>query len=218
MTEQEVTPEILGVLRSMDQFKGKDPDELVEWLGKAPFEGGAECALRQFAPGHRITTEGNFGNTFFILIRGTVSVSLGPEAHRLATLTQGSFFGEMTLISGLPRNASITALEPCLAIEVPRRAFEYWMKKPGPFRATMDQVYIERGLANHLRLIPDFAQLDAEVMQKLVKTVRLRIYAKDEVIVREGDEADGFYLIRDGYVRVVKNLAGGERRTVAYLK
>jgi len=49
MTEQEVTPEIVNVLRSMDLFKGKDPDELTEWLGKAPFEGGAECVLRSFA-------------------------------------------------------------------------------------------------------------------------------------------------------------------------
>ena len=218
MNETEVTPEILNVLRSMDLFRGKDPDELTEWLGKAPFEGGAECALREFAAGARIISEGSFGNSFYVLIRGSVGVSLGPESRRLATLGQGGFFGEMTLISGLPRNASVTALEPCLAIEVPRRAFEYLMKKPGPFRTTMDQVYVDRGLANHLRLIPDFARLDAETLQKLVKTVRLRIYAKDEVVVREGDEADGFYLIRDGYVRVEKNLAGGERRTVAYLK
>jgi len=218
MNEQEVTPEILGVLRSMDLLKGKDPDELTEWLGKAPFEGGAECALRQFAAGERITTEGSFGNSFFILTRGTVSVTLGPEAQQLATLGQGSFFGEMTLISGLPRNATVTALEPCQIIEIPRRAFELWMKKPGPFRNTMDQTYIERGLGNHLRTIPDFADLDLKIIQELVKQVRLRIFSKDEVIVSEGDDADSFYLIREGYVRVVKAMAGGEQRTVAYLK
>src|SRR5580704_16075284 len=161
MNEQEVTPEILGVLRSMDLLKGKDPDELTEWLGKAPFEGGAECVLRQYAPGDRITTEGSFGNTFFVLTSGTVGVTLGPEGQRLATLGQGSFFGEMTLISGLPRNATVTALEPCQVIEIPRRAFELWMKKPGPFRNTMDQTYIERGLGNHLRTIPEFAGIEA---------------------------------------------------------
>ena len=91
MTEQEVTPEILGVLRSMDLFKGKDPDELVEWLGKAPFEGGAECALRQFAPGERITTEGNFGNSFFVLTRGNVNVTLGPEAQKSGHARPGQF-------------------------------------------------------------------------------------------------------------------------------
>jgi CRP-like cAMP-binding protein/Fe-S-cluster-containing hydrogenase component 2 len=218
MNEQEVTPEILNVLRSMDLFKGKDPDELTEWLGKAPFEGGAECALRQFAAGELITTEGNFGNTFFLLTKGAVAVTVGEEAHRLATLSPGSFFGEMTLISGLPRNASVTALEACQAIEVPRRAFEYWMKKPGPFRQTMDQTYIERGLGNHLRSIPEFAEIDTHIVQELVKKVRLRIFSKDEVVVRENDDADSFYLIRDGFVRVVKNMAGGEQRIVAYLK
>src|SRR5215469_3884900 len=218
MTEQEVTPEILGVLRSMELFKGKDPDELTEWLGKAPFEGGAECALREFSPGDRITTEGNFGNSFFILTRGSVDVTLGPEARRLATLGQGSFFGEMTLISGLPRNATVTAQEPCLCIEVPRRAFELWIKKPGPFRSTMDQIYIERGLANHLRTIPEFAQIDARIIQELVKKAKLRIFAKHEPIIQEGEEADSFYLIREGFVRVVKHMAGGEQRTVAYLK
>jgi CRP-like cAMP-binding protein/Fe-S-cluster-containing hydrogenase component 2 len=218
MNEAEVTPEIVGVLRSMDLLKGKDPDELTEWLGKAPFEGGAECALISYTSGQRIITESSFGNSFFILIRGTVGVSLGPEAQRLATLGPGSFFGEMTLISGLPRNASVTALESCMAIEVPRRVFEVWMKKPGPFRNTMDQTYIERGLANHLRTIPDFAEIDRRVIQELVKKVRLRIFSRDEIVVREGDDADSFFLIRDGYVRVVKSMAGGEQRTVAYLK
>jgi CRP-like cAMP-binding protein/Fe-S-cluster-containing hydrogenase component 2 len=218
MNEQEVTPEILGVLRSMDLLKGKDPDELTEWLGKAPFEGGAECALRQFKPGERIITEGSFGNSFFILIRGSVNATLGPEALRLATLEKGSFFGEMTLISGLPRNASVTAAEVCSAIEIPRRAFEQWMKKPGPFRNAMDETYIARGLANHLRTIPGFAEIDPRIVQELVKKVRLRIFSKDEIVVREGDDADSFYLIRDGYVRVMKNMAGGEQRTVAYLK
>jgi CRP-like cAMP-binding protein/Fe-S-cluster-containing hydrogenase component 2 len=218
MTEQEVTPEILGVLQSMGLFKGKDPDELTEWLGRAPFEGGAECALREFSPGDRITTEGNFGNSFFILTRGTVAVTLGPEPQLLATLGPGSFFGEMTLICGLPRNGTVTAQEPCQCLEVPRRAFELWMKKPGPFRSTMDQIYIERGLATHLRTIPEFAEIDARIMQELVKKAKLRIFAKHEPIIQEGEEADSFYLIREGFVRVVKNLAGGEHRTVAYLK
>lgn len=217
MTEKEATPEILNVLRSMDLFRGKDVDELTEWLGPAPFEGGAECALLEFAAGESIIVEESFGNSFYILIRGNVGVFLGPGSRDLDTLQPGSFFGEMTLISGLPRNANVTAREACLAIEVPRRAFEQWMKKPGPFRDTMDQVYLKRCLANHLQTVPDFTEIDSKTLRELAQKAKLRIYSKDEVIVREGDEADSFYLIRDGFVRVAKNMAGGEQRIVAYL-
>ena len=218
MREIDVTPEVLNVLRSMELFEGKDPDELTEWLGTAPFGGGAECALRHFSKGEEILAESSFGNSFYVLVAGAVAVSLGQENRLAAELSPGSFFGEMTLLNGLPRNATIMAKETCLAIEVPRRAFEQWMKLPGPFRDTMDRTYIERGLANHLLMIPEFADLDPRVIQKLAKKARLRIFAKDEIVVQEGDEADSFYLIRDGYVRVVKGLAGGEQRTVAYLK
>src|SRR5215831_17656407 len=137
MTDSEITPDILNVLRSMELFRRKDVEDLTEWLGAAPFEGGAECALREFPAGHRIVIEESFGNSFYILIRGSVGVFLGPEARPLATIRKGAFFGEMSLISGLPRSASVTALEPCLAIEVPRRSFELYMKHPGPFRDIM---------------------------------------------------------------------------------
>ena len=217
MKEEEVSQEILSTLQSMELFQGKDADELTEWLGKASIEGGAECSILEFAVGDTIIAEESFGNSFFLLIRGTVVVTRGLQALRLATLRKGTFFGEMTLIAGLPRSASVTALEPCLVIEVPRRAFEQWTKLPGPFRNTMDRTYIDRGLANHLRMIPEFPIVDPRLLQELVKTARLRIFSKDEAIIKEGAEADSLFLIRDGYVRVVKAMAGGEQRTVAYL-
>ncbi|MBI2688446.1 MAG: cyclic nucleotide-binding domain-containing protein [Acidobacteria bacterium] len=218
MNEKTVTSEILSVLGAMELFRGKDRDELTEWLGPAPFEGGAECEPIMIGAGQRIIEQESFGNSFYILIRGTVAVTLMPEGRLLATLTPGNFFGEMTLISGLPRSANVTAVTPCCLIEVPRRAFELWMRKPGAFRDTMDRVYIERGLANHLMMIPELAAIEPQLLRDVVKKARLRIYSKDETIVQEGDDGDSLFLIRDGYVRVVKNMAGGERRTVAYLK
>ncbi|HME09475.1 MAG TPA: cyclic nucleotide-binding domain-containing protein [Bryobacteraceae bacterium] len=217
MDEKQLTPEIVSVLRSMELFQGKDSDELGEWLGKPPFEGGAECELRRFATGELIIEEGSFGNCLYLLIGGSAGVSKGPEGRPLARLGPGSFFGEMTLISGLPRTASVAALENCLTIEVPRRAFEAWMQKPGSFRNVMDRTYLERGLANHLQIIPEFADIAPGIFKELVKKARLRIFSKDDRIVREGDEADSLYIIRDGYVRVAKAMAGGEQRTVAYL-
>src|SRR2546425_10645852 len=127
MNENEVTPEILNVLRSMELFQGKDVDELIEWLGKPTIEVGAECLLVEFAAGDCIITERSFGNSFYILIRGTVRVSQGPEAVHLSTHHEGSFFGEMTLISVIsPKKLpswcvdKCTASGPCETRTVPR--------------------------------------------------------------------------------------------------
>ncbi len=217
MNEQDISPEILEVLRSMDLFKGKDSEELSEWLGKAPFEGGAECVLKQYPRQFKILDEGTFGNAFYLLIRGAVAATIGPEAREVAQLQGGSFFGEGTLISGQPHTVTYWAREPCTVIEVPRRAFELYMRKPGPFRNVMDQSYTERSLASHLRLFLDSPKIDAKMLASLVQRVKLRIFARDEAIIREGQEADSFYLIRDGHVRVVKKMSGGDQRTVAYL-
>ncbi len=221
MNEKEVTPEILKTLQKMELFAGKDPDELTEWLGPAELEGGAECELHEFKPGDFIITQGSFGNSFYIIITGAVTVSLEKDDGSfvtLATLGPGNFVGEMTLISGLPRNANVIAKEKCRTIKAPRRVFEASMKKPGPFRNAMNQVYVERGLANHLRMIPYFSEIDPAVLSELIPKVKLKILNKDDAVFLEGDDADSFYLIRDGYVRVVKRLTGGEERIVAYLK
>lgn len=217
MHEREITPELLAVLRKMDLFKGKDADELSEWLGKAPFEGGAECSLKQANAKTKIVEEGAFGNSFFIVLQGSVRVTIGPESRDLELLGPGSFFGEAALMSGAAHSCTFHALEPCWLVEVPRRAFELWMKKPGPFRDGMDQSYSLRSLASHLRLFLDSPKIDAKAIDIVARRVKLRIFSRDEVIVREGDEADSFYLIRDGYVRIVKKMTGGEQRTVAYL-
>ena len=217
MEEREVTPDILAVLQSMELFKGRDRDELTEWLGKAPFESGAECALRSHPANAFVYQEGGFGNSFFILIRGSVVGTLGPEAFELARLGPGTFFGEVELISGRARGVSVRTLEPCTAIEVPRRVFELWMRKPGPFRNVIDQTYTERGLAIHLRLFLGAAKIDTPRLIDLTRRVKLRIYSRDQAIVREGEVADSFYMLREGYVRVVKKMSGGEQRTIAYL-
>ena len=158
---------------------------------------------------------GDFGNCFYILVRGSVRVT--QQSLTLATLGKGTFFGEMTLIGGLPANASVIVVEPVLTIEVPRRSFEQWIKMPGSFRKVMDRTYIDRCLINHLRMIPDFPIANEHLLRELVKSAKFMIYHKDEVIVREGDEADSLFLIFDGYVRVVKAMSGGEQRPIAYL-
>lgn len=76
---------------------------------------------RRFPKGHVIVKEGDQAVAFYILDSGAVEVLKGIEQERpqvLATLKSGDFFGEMALLDGYPRSASIRALEDteCLVL------------------------------------------------------------------------------------------------------
>src|SRR4029077_17246757 len=80
----------------------------------------------------------------------------------------------------------------------------------------MDQTYRRRALENHLRGVPMFADLSAEFIEHLKGSVELQRFAPGQTIVQQGDQADSFYLVRIGFVKVSENYPGGEL-VLAYL-
>src|ERR1700744_423407 len=67
-----------------------------------------------FKPGETILTEGESGDTAFLIVSGSVEVSVNTDADVkiLGTLAEGDVFGEMSLIDPGPRSATIRAVTP----------------------------------------------------------------------------------------------------------
>lgn len=65
----------------------------------------------RYLMGDRVTREDDYGYSFFIVLAGKVRVNVGDNA--VAELTPGDHFGEVALVSGERRNATVTALESC---------------------------------------------------------------------------------------------------------
>jgi len=78
------------------------------------------------------------------------------------------------------------------------------------FKTDLEKKYRERSLDNHLRSVPLFASLDEAFIEHLRENVELVSYNQSQLICKEGEEADAFYLIRSGMVRVSIALPGGE--------
>lgn len=106
-------------------------DERVELLRGAPLF--ADCtdaelariaglaAPRDAAVGEPICTEGAPGDDFYVVVGGTADATVGGE--KVGDLGPGSFFGEMALIDGGDRTATVTATSPMQLLVLSRNDF-----------------------------------------------------------------------------------------------
>jgi len=109
MTYSEHLPDLSAV----PLFKGLTQDQL---------RSVARLARRVgYAPGTPIIEAGQPGKGFFLIREGSVSVVV--DDHEQGTLGQGGYFGEISLIDGSPRSASVVAKTAASVIEVPRSSF-----------------------------------------------------------------------------------------------
>lgn len=86
-----------------------------------------ECGLHVFAPGSVLMKEGEAGTSMFGLAEGMVTVSYRAPRGKdveIVRLHGGSVVGEMEVLSGRARLATVTAVSDVRAIEIPRDALE----------------------------------------------------------------------------------------------
>jgi len=152
-----------------------------------------------------------------------------PMNKPIAQLGAGELFGEMSCRTFQPRSATVQTREPCVMVELLRVILDMLVggrqvsdaskatsKVKAPtfkgtsFKAEMDKKYRQRSLHNHLRSVPLFASVGEEFLAYLEERVELVSYNQNQVICQEGEEADAFYLIRLGMVRVSQAMPGGE--------
>ena len=147
-----------------------------------------------------------------IPIDAAVDLSYG---NPVAELGPGDLFGEMTCMNFYPRSATVIAETDVVAYEMLRNVLDIMMKNK-TFKAQVDETYRRRALENHLRGVPMFAELSADFIEHLKERVELQRFAPGQVIARQGDVADSFYLVRIGFVKISENYPGGEL-VLAYL-
>ncbi len=80
-----------------------------------------------FREGKELTKEGAPGREFFVIVEGTAEVTRGRR--KLRTLADGDFFGEISLLTQLPRTATVTAQSNVRALVVTERSFRRLLKE-----------------------------------------------------------------------------------------
>jgi small-conductance mechanosensitive channel/CRP-like cAMP-binding protein len=92
----------------------------------APEERNALLAVArpvQYAVGEAIVRQGQAAKSLFVLVRGEASVTLAGTAGEVARLRGGDVFGEMSLLTGEARTATVTAATDCDLVEIDAEGF-----------------------------------------------------------------------------------------------
>src|SRR5438270_1597870 len=165
--------------------------------------------VREYRDGEIIIRQNDYTSDFLIIASGRVSLFKRPEHSteelKIAELTAGNFFGEMSLISGRRRTATARAIGTTRLIEIPRKAVLKMLASAPRARALVDQAFLLRAFGGYL-----FPDIDEAEIGSLVDHASIESVGKDAVVFREGDRAEAFYLIRNGMVKISKQSADKE--------
>jgi CRP-like cAMP-binding protein len=101
-----------------------------------------------FPDGTTLITEGKQGHEFFLLIDGEVEVRM--KGRKVKSLANGAFFGEMALVSSLPRNATVTAVSPVRVLVVHEQAFRRLLRDSPSIQLKVMQTLADRAVENAL--------------------------------------------------------------------
>jgi CRP-like cAMP-binding protein len=104
-------------LRASPLFESLADDELLALV--------RELRLVSVEPGGVVLTQGEQGESLFVLVIGAVKIwvrDANDHNVRVCQLEEGAFFGEIATLSGHPRSASVTAAEHCVLLEVNRES------------------------------------------------------------------------------------------------
>lgn len=187
------------------------------------FAGMTKLQLREFmlestlhtpAKGALIFKKGDYTSTFFSVVQGSVDLDLvGRDGKPMVlNLGQGNYFGEMGLLSGRRRTATVRAGASCVVIETPRKAMLKLIASVESVRRTIDDTFFRRAISTYLGPSLDAPSIDA----LLSEGIQVRQYSKGEVVYRSGDAADCLLLIRRGSV-AMSNQSSGKEAVLAYV-
>jgi small-conductance mechanosensitive channel/CRP-like cAMP-binding protein len=129
--------------------------------------------LLLYGAGEEIAEEGSAGASMFVLRTGEAAVTVAGTEGELARLTQGAFFGEMSLLTGDPRSATVTAVTDCELLEIGVDAFrQVVMSDAESIERVAAAVSNRRAELEHHRATRAAAAVESETPQTFLDRVK----------------------------------------------
>ena len=163
--------------------------------------------------GETIFEKDAYSNTFFSIVDGEVLIEGTDQDGNVKqfSLKRGEFFGEMGLLSGRRRAATVRAGKNCVVIESSRRSMLKLIASNASVRRQVDETSLRRAV--RAQVAPT---LSDQEMDELVKGATIKSFPSGQPLFKEGDEPDGLHLIRRGSV-TISNTIGDKEVVLSYV-
>ena len=167
---------------------------------------GPYVKLLTYEPGETVMTEGEWGgNTIYMVTTGHLEVWIkAPTGQdiKVAELRPGAQLGEMSVLAGVPRSATIKAPPdtPAQVLEIQRPALRL-LRKLDAFGQGLDKSYREHSRDSVIEDLKQIISLTPEMFAELRALAQFRVFSKNHVLIREKSAIDRMYLIKRGWLR-----------------
>ncbi|VVT53455.1 uncharacterized protein SAPINGB_P003582 [Magnusiomyces paraingens] len=171
-------------------FNNLDEDSLHRVLGA--------LHEKRVKKGEVIIKQGDEGDYFYVVEKGSVQYIVNDEV--VGKAGPGASFGELALMYNAPRAATVTALEDSVLWALDRVTFR---------RILLDKTASKRKMyGEFLKDVPILSTLDTYQLSKLADALSSETYETGQVVIKEGDVGDKFYIVENGNASVTKNGEG----------
>jgi CRP-like cAMP-binding protein/thioredoxin reductase/Fe-S-cluster-containing hydrogenase component 2 len=183
--------ELIGHIQARaPMFSALKPVQIREFL--------IHAGLLFLKPGQVVFERGDSTDTLYTVLDGEVGIQIDPRnPNDMVRLGPGQFFGEMGLISGRKRTATVVATKPVLLFEVERNTILKLERSEESVKKAIDDAAVIRQIKTFLA-----PHVEDELLSEVVATSKIMSFERGKTLIEEGGEDDAVYLIRKGSVTV----------------
>ncbi|XP_043243443.1 cAMP-dependent protein kinase type II regulatory subunit-like [Amphibalanus amphitrite] len=194
---------LAAAVKNIFLFRSLDVFQMQEVLD-AMFE-------RKVTPGESVIEQGDDGDNFYVIESGQYSIYVQPDGaaapKKVGGYDSSGSFGELALMYNMPRAATIQADTNGSLWAMDRQTFRRIILKNAFKKRKMYEKLLES--------VPMLKTLEPYERMNLADALVPQTFNNGEIIIEQGDDADGMYFVEEGTVRIMRAEHNQEERQVS---
>ncbi|HXQ51641.1 MAG TPA: cyclic nucleotide-binding domain-containing protein [Stellaceae bacterium] len=199
-----VTELVTAIRERLPLYKPLTPLQIREFL--------LHSELHQPRANEIIFKRNDYTNSLYSILDGEVGIQIDPaDPTNMVKLGPGKFFGEMGLISGRRRTATVIATKPSILLEVDRNTMVKLRRSVPDIAKVLDRDAVVRQIETYLA-----PGIEEALLHDVLDSAKVLTFKPNDPLIKEGADVGPVYLIRKGSVTISRSI-GGKDIVFAYL-